>query len=65
MTNCDRAVEIRIEALRAAVKVASPADTIGNLMIHAGWLSKFLETGGAPEVESNVVAGSIVAVDKV
>jgi hypothetical protein len=55
----DRAVEVRIEALRAAVSVASPTDNIGNLMIHAGWLCQFLETGRTPAVESTVARGCV------
>jgi hypothetical protein len=57
-------VDVRIEALRAAVSVVIPGDNIGNLLIHAGWVCQFLETGRPPEVESSVT-GSIVPVDKI
>jgi hypothetical protein len=65
MKHRDRAVEVRIEALRAAAKVATPTDDIGNLLIHAGWACQFLETGRPPEVELRAVAGSVIPVDKV
>jgi hypothetical protein len=61
----DRAVEVRIEAVRAAVAVAQPHDDIGNLLIHADWLRQFLENGEVPIVESSVIAERIVAVNKV
>jgi hypothetical protein len=60
----DRVVDIRIEALRAAVSVVSPTDDIGNLLIHAEWLCQFLETGRGPAVES-IVTRSLVSSDKV
>ncbi len=50
--NRDRAVKVRIEALRAAAKVASPTEDIGNLIIHTQWLCQLLETGRAPEVDN-------------
>jgi hypothetical protein len=56
--NRDRAVEMRIEALRAAVSVASPTDNIGNLLIHAGWLCQFLETGRGPACDDSAIAES-------
>lgn len=61
MKHRDRAIDVRIEALRAAAKVASPTDDIGNLLIHAGWLCQFLETGRAnPEVDNqSTIAGGI------
>jgi hypothetical protein len=62
--NRDRAVDMRIEALRAAVAVATTSESIGNVLIHAGWVCQFLESGRPPEVES-AVAGSIVAVNQV
>jgi hypothetical protein len=64
MKHRDRAVDVRIEALRAAVSVAGPNGNIGNLLIHAGWLCQFLETGRAPEPEL-AVTGSVIAGDKV
>jgi hypothetical protein len=64
MRHRDRAVEVRVEALRAAVSVASPTDNVGNLLIHAGWLCQFLETGRGPAVESTV-ARSLVPGDKI
>ncbi len=48
----DRAVEIRIEALRAASKVAMPGDGAGSLIANARWLADFLETGKTPEAET-------------
>ncbi len=61
--NRDR-VDVRIEALRAALSVVSPTDNIGNLLIHTGWVCQFLETGRPPEVEL-AVTGCAVPVDKV
>lgn len=55
-------VKVRIEALRAAVSVVNQNDNIGNLLIHAGWVCQFLETGRPPEVES-VITGRIVRAD--
>ncbi len=42
--------EVRLEAVRAARRVASEYDGIGNLMVHARWLSDFILTGNQPEV---------------
>ncbi len=48
--------EVRLEAVKAASKVASEYDGIGNLMIHARWVSYFILTGNQPEV-AEVVPG--------
>jgi hypothetical protein len=48
----DRGVEVRIEALRAAVSVASPADNVWSVLVHTQALCQFLETGIAPKVET-------------
>jgi hypothetical protein len=60
----DRAVDVRLEALKAATKVAKATDGVADLLAHAGWLSQFVETGKAPAVDSSV-AGSLVASDHV
>ena len=42
--------EARLEAVRAACRVASEYEGIGNLMVHARWLSDFILTRNQPEV---------------
>lgn len=45
-------VLVRLEAVKAAAKVASPSDGIGNLLIHARWLAGYISTGEPPEIAS-------------
>ena len=42
--------EVRLEAVKAASLVSSEHASIGNLMVHASWLSDFISTGSQPEV---------------
>ena len=42
--------EVRLEAVKAAVGVSTKSASIGNLMVHAQWLSDFISTGSQPEV---------------
>ena len=42
--------EVRLEAVKAASRVASEYASISNLMVHARWLSDFISTGSQPEV---------------
>lgn len=57
MESRDGAVEVRLEALRAAARVAQPHDDVGNLLIHTEWIYQFLTTGKSPATDS-VIAGS-------
>lgn len=43
--------EIRMAAIDAAATVASPADDIGNLLVHAEWIASYIATGRLPEIE--------------
>ncbi len=45
-----REQEVRLEAVKAASRVVSEYDDIGNLMVHARWLSDFILTGKQPEI---------------
>ena len=50
----DRSVEVRIEALRAAIGVTSPVDNVRRLLANSRALCQFLETGKVPdEVETD------------
>ena len=44
--------EIRLESIKAASRVASPYEGVGNLLTHADWLTSFILTGNRPEVET-------------
>ena len=48
-----REPEIRMRAIEAAASVASPSDDIGNLLIHADWISSYVISGSLPEIESH------------
>ena len=41
--------QARLEAVKAASRVVSRYDDIGNLLVHAGWLARFILTGNQPE----------------
>jgi hypothetical protein len=43
---------IRLEAIKAAARVASQYDGVANLLIHAGWVSTFIEEGKSPSCNS-------------
>lgn len=47
----DKDVEVRLEALRAAAKVALPGDGVGSLLANTQYLTKYVETGENPRVE--------------
>jgi len=64
MGNRDRAIDVRIEALRAAVQMTAPQSGMGSLLIHAAWAYQFLQTGQQPEIDS-AVTGRLVGRNKV
>ncbi len=43
--------EIRLMALHYATAVASPSGTICNLLVHAQWVERFINSGQMPEIE--------------
>jgi len=43
-------IEIRLEAIKAASKLTSPSEGIGNMLIHARWIENYVATGEPPEV---------------
>jgi len=51
--NADNGIMVRLEAVKAAARVSSPYDGIGNLLIHAQWLANYVLTGTPPEVEAS------------
>lgn len=54
--------QIRLEAVKTAAKIASPHDEIGNLLVHAGWISSFIIEGKNPilhEVSDQSLQGNL------
>ena len=43
---------VRLEAIKAAVKVSSIHETVGNLLVHADWISIFILEGKQPLIEA-------------
>jgi len=43
---------IRLEAIKAAARVASIHETTGNLLVHADWISTFIFEGKQPLIET-------------
>jgi hypothetical protein len=41
---------IRLESVKAAAKVCSDSEGIGNLLIHARWLAEFIISGEPPTI---------------
>jgi len=56
-------IELRIRAIEAAARVARSHEDIGNLLIHADWITSYVFTGRLPEVdtEQSAIAGSDVS----
>lgn len=41
---------VRLEAVKAAARVCSPREGVGNLLIHAGWLADYILSGESPAI---------------
>jgi hypothetical protein len=44
--------KVRLEAIKAAASVASMRENVGNLLVHAEWISTFIIEGKQPLIES-------------
>ena len=55
----NREKAIRLAALKGAIKAARPEHGIADLLIHAGWLLQFAETGRGPAIDSVVTASGM------
>ena len=47
--------EIRLEAIRYAAQRTALESGIASLLIHAGWIERFIQTGVMPEVDRVLV----------